>query len=86
MFLREFKTGHYTAEAYFISKAVVEVPVAYVQVLVQYVIVYWLIGFRGDFMSLVLAALLNGAAASSLALVVGCAFDDVKQVSDVVMS
>ncbi len=82
MFLREYGTGTYSARAYFLSKWTLELPLALAQVLTQYIIVYNLIGFQGSFVQLVIAALLNGVTASSLALVVGCAVPNVKTVTE----
>jgi ABC-type multidrug transport system ATPase subunit/ABC-type multidrug transport system permease subunit len=83
MFLREYSTGTYNAKAYFLSKWVVEIPLSFAQTLVQYLVVYWLVGMRGNFFYLVLAALGNGLCASSLALVAGCAISDVKTVTEI---
>jgi len=82
MFLREYSTGTYGATAYFLSKWIIEIPMALAQCLVQYILAYNLCEFQGDFMIEVLCALGNGLAASSLALVVGCAIPDVKTVTE----
>lgn len=82
MFMREYSTGTYGAFAFFLSKAVFEFPLAFVQVIVQYIIVYFSIGFQGDFILLVLASWATGVASSSLAVILSCLVHDAKQASE----
>jgi ABC-type multidrug transport system ATPase subunit len=82
MFLREYSTGTYSVVAYFISKSVVELPMAFAQVLLQYIIAYFLIDLQGTFFWLCYAAWLLGLCAASQALLLGCVVPDVKSVTE----
>ena len=82
MFMREYSTGSYTALAYFISKAVAELPLAFIQIVVQYIIVYFMCGFKGNWILMVLSAWGIGLSASSSAVILGCAVADAKQVTE----
>lgn len=82
MFLREYSTGTYNALAYFLSKLFVEIPVVFIQTVVQYLICYWLIDFQGQFFWIVLTSWGLGMAASSVAVFLGCIVGDVKTVTE----
>jgi ABC-type multidrug transport system ATPase subunit len=82
MFMREYATGSYSATAYFCSKSAAELPLALVQSFVQWIISYFMIGFRGNFILMVLSGWGIGVSASSTALVLGCAVADAKQVTE----
>jgi len=82
IFMREYSTGHYSPGSYFLSKAFFEIPICFVQALVQFIIVYFMIGFQGNFIYLVLAAWGTGVASSSLGIILGCLVGDVKQASE----
>ena len=69
--------------AYFISKVIVEIPFTFLQCLVQYLIVYFMADFQGVFIYEVLAAFGLGMAATSLAVVAGCAITDARHVTEV---
>mmetsp|Transcript_73830 Transcript_73830/g.196541 ORF Transcript_73830/g.196541 Transcript_73830/m.196541 type:complete len:362 (+) Transcript_73830:1138-2223(+) len=71
-FVREYATGSYTAFAYFSSKMVTELPLAFIDSLLSYIIVYWMIGLNGNFILLVIATWLLGIASASTALFFGC--------------
>lgn len=70
------------AIAYFVSKSIVEIPIALVQVCLQYVIVYNLCNFQGFWVYLILAAWGLGVASASVAILLGCAVADVKHVTE----
>ncbi|GMI05438.1 hypothetical protein TrRE_jg721 [Triparma retinervis] len=82
IFLREYSTGTYSIMPYFISKVCFEVPLAFVQSLVQWLVVYWLISFRGSFILLLLASFALGLASASIAVLMGCAVADVKTATE----
>jgi hypothetical protein len=82
IFLREYSTGTYSIMPYFISKVCFEFPLAFAQSLVQWLVVYWLISFRGSFMLLLLASFALGLASASIAVLMGCAVADVKTASE----
>jgi ABC-type multidrug transport system ATPase subunit len=82
MFMREYSTGSYGAPAYFLSKLTMEFPLALAQVIVQYILVYFMIGFQGSWIFEVLSAWGIGLSASSTAVVLGCAVAEAKQVTE----
>ena len=53
MFLRERVTGTYATATYFLAKLLVELPVAYMNSLVAFLCVWWLVGFQGSFFGIV---------------------------------
>ncbi len=68
LFMREYSTGTYSPGSYFLSKACFELPLCFLQAIVQYIFVYFLVGFQGNFIYLVLAAWGTGIASSSLVI------------------
>jgi ABC-type multidrug transport system ATPase subunit len=79
MFMREYSTGTYSSSAYFLSKTFIELPLTFVQAIVQYIVAYWLVGLKGNFIYLVLSSWGTGVAAASTAVVLGCLIPDAKQ-------
>eukprot|EP00457_Paulinella_chromatophora_P001032 gb/GEZN01001034.1/.p1 GENE.gb/GEZN01001034.1/~~gb/GEZN01001034.1/.p1 ORF type:complete len:661 (+),score=82.30 gb/GEZN01001034.1/:29-2011(+) len=82
IFLREYSTGTYDVLPYFLSKTVSELPLTFLNSLVQWVLVYFMIGFEGVFFFQVLAAWMLGSAAASVAVMLGCIMSDVKQATE----
>jgi ABC-type multidrug transport system ATPase subunit len=82
MFMREYSTGTYSVITYSIAKLTMEIPILFLQCIVQFALVYNMIEFQGDFIILVLGAFGTGAASSSLAVLLGCIVDDVKQATE----
>jgi ABC-type multidrug transport system permease subunit len=82
IFLREYTTGTYSCFAYFISKAMVELPLAFLQTLCAYGLIHPLLKLQGDFMQLATSAWGLGIASSSVAVVLGCSVPDVKAVAE----
>jgi hypothetical protein len=82
MFMREYSTGTYSVITYSIAKLTMEVPILFLQCVVQFLLVYFMIGFQGNFLILVLGAFGTGVASSSLAVLLGCLVDDVKQATE----
>ena len=60
----------------------IELPVSFLQTLVQFIIVYWLIDLQGNFILFVLICWGLGLASASVAVVMGCALTDVKDVTE----
>lgn len=79
MFMREYSTGTYASFSYFLSKLSMEAPLSFLQTVVQYLVVYWLIGYHGNFILLVLASWVLGMASSSLSVFLGALIPDPKQ-------
>lgn len=82
IFMREYSTGTYYASAYFLSKMICELPLAFLQTLAQYLVAYFLIAMNGNFFLFVLIGFGNGLAASSIALLLGCIVPDAKVVTE----
>jgi ABC-type multidrug transport system permease subunit len=82
MFMREYSTGTYGAFAYFVTKTLADLPMTFLQTIVQYVIVYFMIGFQGNFIYLALASFGLGVGSASCGMALGCAVTDVKQVTE----
>lgn len=82
MFMREYSTGTYSVVTYSIAKLSMEVPILFVQCVVQFGIVYPMIQFQGDFIVLVMGAFGTGVASASLAVLLGCLVNDVKQATE----
>jgi len=82
MFMREYSTGTYNLWTYFITKTLLDAPLTLLQALVQFAVVYPMIGFQGNFIKLVLYAWGLGIASSSCGMALGCAVPDVKKVSE----
>jgi ABC-type multidrug transport system ATPase subunit len=82
IFMREYSTGSYSAGAYFISKMVMELPLAFIQGLVQFIIVYFLVQYQGNFILLVLTSWGVGVVSSSTAVILGCLVGNAKQVTE----
>jgi ABC-type multidrug transport system permease subunit len=82
LFMREYSTGTYGPIAYFISKIVMELPLTFMQTAVQFVIVYFMVGMQGRWIYLVLASWGLGLASSSVAMALGAAVPNVKDVTE----
>jgi len=72
IFLREYATGTYGAAPYFISKSMVEIPQAFLNGAIVWLVSYWMMALNGNFFIYVLVFALSGTAAASTALLVGC--------------
>ena len=82
MFLREYATGTYTAVAYFIGKISWELPMCFLQTLVGWILTYFMCNFQGSFIYLLLTMWGLSICSNSLALVLGCLVNDVKDASE----
>jgi len=72
IFLREYATSTYGAASYFVGKTLVELPQVFLNALIVTLVTYWMEGLQGQFIFFVFAFWLNGLAAASTALLVGC--------------
>ena len=82
IFLREYSTGTFSALPYLVSKMLVELPLLFAQVLLQAVCTYFLVGFQGPFILIVLVWWLLSLASNSVAIAVGCTVSDVKTAAE----
>jgi len=62
--------------AYFVSKTAIEVPMTFLQILVLYIICYFMMSFQGNFILLVLATFALSMVSNSLAMILGCLVAD----------
>ena len=53
VFLREHAVGTYSAFPYFLSAMFVEIPIGVIQMLLVYLVTYWVVGLAGNFIYLV---------------------------------
>ena len=84
VFLREYSTDHYSAGAYFISKLSIEAFLTFLQILVQCVITYFLIGFQTNFALYLAIAYALAMASTAIAVLLGCAVTDAKMAQELV--
>ncbi len=84
VFLREYEAGSYGVFPYVLSKVVFEVPLLLAQILLVYVIIYWMIGFQGSFPLMVLSSWALALASNSTAILIGSAVSDVKTANEFV--
>jgi len=82
MFMREYSTGTYGVFSYFVSKVLMEMPLNFIQVCLQYLLVYNLVELNGEWIYLILVAWGLGLSSGSMALVLGCAMPDVKAATE----
>lgn len=68
--------------SYFLSKVVVEIPVTFCQMLLQYIIAYFMMELQGNFIFLVLVSWGLGMVSNSVAMGLGCLVPDVKDVTE----
>lgn len=78
VFIREYASGLYRSDSYFMSKSLVELPVLFMQAAIIYLVTYWLVDLQGNWIFLVLSAWLLTLCASSCALLIGCLVPDIK--------
>jgi len=82
MFLREFTSNTYNAPAYFLSKLMIEAPLSFLQTLVSFILVYFMIGLKGNFIFIVLSAWGLSMCSCSVSVMLGCTVPDVKQIME----
>uniref|UniRef100_A0A7S3YF66 ABC transporter domain-containing protein n=1 Tax=Lotharella globosa TaxID=91324 RepID=A0A7S3YF66_9EUKA len=78
VFIREYIAGSYNVAPYFLSKAMMEIPLAMSQTLVGLMLGYFLIELKGNFFRLWMGLFLLGIVSSSVAILLGCATSNVK--------
>lgn len=78
IFLREYALGMYSSVPYFVSKVMIEIPMAFLQSCVIFLTTYYLIGFQGEFIYLVSTLTLFGLCASSISMIIGSVSSNVE--------
>ncbi len=84
IFLREYSTNHYSAGAYFLSKFTTEAFLTFLQIMVQCVITYFLIGFQTNIALYVAISYALAMASTAIAVLLGCAVSDPKTAQELV--
>jgi ABC-type multidrug transport system ATPase subunit len=78
IFLREYSTNHYTVGAYFASRFTIEAAITFLQILVQNLINYFLIGFTASFFLYTAVIYALAMASTAVAVLLGCSVSDAK--------
>jgi len=76
VFLREYSTNHYSILPYFLSKFTIESFTALVQVLVQLVVAFFLMGFQMNFFYFLALNFLLAIASTSIGVFIGSCVED----------
>ena len=74
--------GTYGPISYFISKIIIELLLTFLQQVVQFCIIYFMVDMKGSWIYLVLASWGLGLASSSVAMALGAAVPNVKDVTE----
>jgi ABC-type multidrug transport system permease subunit len=78
-FIQESIVGTYSAGSYMIGKTLIEIPLAFLQAIVQTTVVYWTIRFQGFYLNLALILWAVAITSGALAILLGCVVKDPKQ-------
>uniref|UniRef100_A0A7S1FPV2 ABC-2 type transporter transmembrane domain-containing protein n=1 Tax=Corethron hystrix TaxID=216773 RepID=A0A7S1FPV2_9STRA len=76
VFLREYSTNHYAVLPYFLAKFTLECVVVLLQVSVQLIVAYFLMGFRINFWYFLALNFLLALASTSIGLFIGSCVED----------
>lgn len=79
IFLREYRTGTYSALTYIASKILVEIPRSFINPIITWLCAYFLIGFQGSLAFFVLTAWILALTIASYAYVLGALFSTAEQ-------
>lgn len=83
-FLREYYTGTYSSIPYSIAKVIIDLPLGFLQAVLQLLIVYWSIQFQGNMFYIILSVFGTAMASSSLAVLFGCLNEDANRALETV--
>jgi ABC-type multidrug transport system permease subunit len=78
VFLREYSTNHYSVLSYFMSRLTMEAFITALQVFVQVIISYFLIGFQSSFGIFYCIVYILAMASTASAVLLGCSVEDPK--------
>ena len=78
VFLREYSTNHYSVGAYFASRFTIEATITALQVFVQLILSYFLIGLQASFATMFITTYVLAMASTAMAVMLGCAVEDPK--------
>ena len=76
VFLREYSTNHYSVIPYFLAKFTLECFTVLIQVLVQLIAAYFLMGFRMNFFYFLALNFMLALASTSIGLFIGSCVED----------
>ena len=79
VFSREYVSGTYTVTAYSTAKVLLDIPLSFMQAVVQCVIVFYIIEFQGNLGFLILAVWVTALTSAALAVMMGCLVVDSRQ-------
>lgn len=82
IFLREYSTDHYSVFAYFLSRLSMEAFITFLQILVQNIIVYFMIGFQANFFLFNAIIYSLAMASTAVAVLLGCSVSDAKMAQE----
>ena len=82
IFLREYSTDHYSVIAYFLSRLSMEALITFLQILVQNIIVYFMIGFQANFFEFQAIIYALAMASTAVAVLLGCSVSDAKMAQE----
>lgn len=78
-FVSESTVGTYSAGSYMIGKTLIEVPLAFLQAIVQTTVVYWSIQLQGPYILIALILWAVAITSGALGILLGCLVKDPKQ-------
>jgi len=78
VFLREYSTNHYSVISYFLARFSMEAFITLLQIFVQLLITFFLIGFQSSFVMLTLTVYALAMSSTALSVLLGCSVEDPK--------
>ena len=78
VFLREYSTNHYSVVAYFISRFTIEASITAIQIFIQLLLSYYLIGLQAGFIITFIFTYVLAMASTAMAVLLGCSVEDPK--------
>jgi ABC-type multidrug transport system permease subunit len=78
VFLREYSTDHYSVGAYFVCRFTLEATLNGLQILLQLLLCYFLIGLQSSFIMMFVNTYMLAMASTAMAVMLGCAVEDPK--------
>jgi len=78
VFLREYSTNHYSVVSYFLARLTMEAVVTLLQIVVQCVITFFMIGFQSNFGLFTVIVYSLAMSSTAMAVMLGCSVEDPK--------
>lgn len=83
-FLREYSTNHYGILAYILSRLTMEALLSFLQILLQQIIVYFMIGFQANFFHLLAITYALSMTSSAMASFMGSCVKNIKTAQELI--